>query len=404
MIWLVLGATIPSMFTCWAAAGLLRWLAPRIGLVDRPGPRKVHAAAMPTGGGLAIWVGIAVPLAVGQLAIVLLHAAGAPPASPAAAALPWFTSSPDLFARYVPGLIHQSLKLWTLLAGGTALMLLGLIDDRRGLDWRLRLAVQTLVAAVMVTLGWRADLLPGVPGAAAAISVLWIVGLVNSFNMLDNMDGLSAGVGAIAAAMLAVVMFLSPRPDSGEPQLFVGGLLLVIFGSLVGFLWHNRPPARLFMGDAGSYLVGYLLAMVTLTATFAGGGAPRHATLVPLCVLAVPIYDTASVVLIRLRQGRSLFVGDTSHFSHRLLALGMTKTQALLTIYLAAATCGLGGLLLHEVDHFGAAVVLLLVFCTLLLVAILETAGRRKGAAGINRSPEEKNSPRRHGGHGDERD
>ena len=154
----------------------------------------------------------------------------------------------------------------------------------------------------------------------------------------------------------------------------------MILGSLLGFLWHNRPPARLFMGDAGSYLVGYLLAMVTLTATFAGGAAPRHATLVPLCVLALPIYDTLSVMLIRLRQGRSPFVGDTSHFSHRLLALGMTKTQALLTIYLAAATCGLGGLLLHQVDGFGAVLVLLMVFCTLLLVAILETAGRRQGA------------------------
>ena len=204
----------------------------------------------------------------------------------------------------------------------------------------------------MVALGWRANLLAGVPGAAEVISVLWIVGLVNSFNMLDNMDGLSAGVAAIAAAVLAVVMFLSPRPDNHQPQLFVSGLLLVILGSLLGFLWHNRPPARLFMGDAGSYLVGYLLAMVTLTATFAGGGAPRHATLVPLCVLAVPIYDTLSVVLIRLRQGRSPFVGDTSHFSHRLTALGMTKTQAVLTIYLAAATCGLGGLLLHQVDRF----------------------------------------------------
>jgi UDP-GlcNAc:undecaprenyl-phosphate GlcNAc-1-phosphate transferase len=377
MIWLVLGATIPSLLVCGAAAGLLRRLAPRLGLVDRPGARKVHAAPMPTGGGLAIWLGIVVPLGLGQLALWILS--GRVVAGSAAAPPSWICSLPDLVAPHVPGLIHQSLKLWTLLAGGTALVLLGLADDRRGLDWRLRLAVETLVAAVMVALGWRANLLAGVPGAAEVLSVVWIVGLVNAFNMLDNMDGLSAGVAAIAAAMLAVVMFLSRRPDNDWPQLFVSGLLLVILGSLLGFLWHNRPPARLFMGDAGSYLVGYLLAMVTLTATFAGGAAPRHATLVPLCVLAVPIYDTLSVVLIRLRQGRSPFVGDTSHFSHRLLALGMTKWQALLTIYLAAATCGLGGLLLHQVDGFGAAVVLLMVFCALLLVAILETAGRRQG-------------------------
>ncbi len=112
------------------------------------------------------------------------------------------------------------------------------------------------------------------------------------------------------------------------------------------------------MGDAGSYLVGYLLAMATLTATFAGANLPKHAILAPLCVLAVPLYDTATVVLIRLRSGRSPFVGDKSHFSHRLVELGMTKPQAVLTIYLATATCGLGALLLHEVDALGAVVIL----------------------------------------------
>jgi len=216
------------------------------------------------------------------------------------------------------------------------------------------------------------------PWLTGAISVLWIVGLVNSFNMLDNMDGLSAGVAAIASAMLAVVMLSTPRPDNNQPQLFIAGLLLVVFGALVGFLWHNRPPARLFMGDAGSYLVGYLLAMTTLTATFAGGNQPRYAILAPLCVLAVPLYDTASVVWIRLRSGRSPFEGDKSHFSHRLVELGMSKPQAVATIYLATATCGLGALLLHQVNLVGAAVVLLMVFCTLALVAVLETAGRRR--------------------------
>jgi UDP-GlcNAc:undecaprenyl-phosphate/decaprenyl-phosphate GlcNAc-1-phosphate transferase len=155
-------------------------------------------------------------------------------------------------------------------------------------------------------------------------------------------------------------------------------LLLVLVGSLLGFLWHNRPPARLFMGDAGSYLIGYLLATTTLTATFSGGAMPRYTILAPLCVLAVPLYDTASVVLIRLRSGRSPFVGDKSHFSHRLVELGMTKPQAVLTIYLTTATCGLGALLLHEANALGAAVVVLMVACILALVAVLEIAGRRR--------------------------
>ena len=154
--------------------------------------------------------------------------------------------------------------------------------------------------------------------------------------------------------------------------------LFLLVGALMGFLVHNRPPARLFMGDAGSYFVGFCLAVMTIQATFTGNGLPRHAILAPLCVLAVPLYDTLSVLWIRLRAGRSPFVGDKSHFSHRLVELGMTPRQAVLTIYLTTATCGLGALLLHQVDLFGAGVVLLVVACTLVLIAILESAGRKR--------------------------
>jgi len=370
MTWLIVGATVPSSLVCWAAAALIRRMGPRWKLVDEPGERKIHARAMPTGGGLAIWLGIVVPFASGHVALLIASAAGTQ----------WL---PELVAPHVAGLMQQAPRLWLLLGGGTVLMLLGLVDDVRRLDWKIRLAVQVVVAITMVQCGWQLSLflefleLPSPVGAliVQTLSVLWIVVLVNSFNMLDNMDGLSAGVAAIAAAMLAAVMLVGGDPISHRPQLFVGGFLLVLFGSLLGFLWHNRPPARLFMGDTGSYLVGYLVAMATLTATFAGGHVPRHAILAPLCVLAVPLYDTFTVVLIRLRAGRSPFVGDKSHFSHRLVQLGMTETRAVLTIYLATATCGLGALLLHQVNGAGACVVLLLVGCVLVLVGILETAG-----------------------------
>jgi UDP-GlcNAc:undecaprenyl-phosphate GlcNAc-1-phosphate transferase len=370
---LILGAAGPSLIVVWLASFALRRFAPRWGLVDRPGPRKIHAAAMPTGGGLAIWLGLVLPLAVGQILLLALPEAHhlPPPGSGLSTLVPQFVRP------HLPGLLERSGRLWIMLGGGTILAILGLIDDRRGLDWRWRLAVETAVALATVALGWRMTLFLDLPWFTGALSVLWIVGLVNSFNMLDNMDGLSAGVAAIAAAMLAAVVLLVPSPLTHQPQLFVGGFLILLVGALLGFLWHNRPPARLFMGDAGSYLIGYLLATISLGATFAGSPLPKHAILAPLCVLAVPLYDTASVVLIRLRQGRSPFVGDKSHFSHRLVNLGMTKTQAVLTIYLATATCGLGALLLHQVDAVGAVVVLLLVFFTLLLVAVLEAAGRR---------------------------
>jgi len=372
VIWLILGSLIPSMAVAAVAALVVRRRAERWGLIDRPGHRKVHSKPVATGGGLAIWLGIVAPLAVGQAVLAILMATGPE-------ATGWL---PGFIAPHLPGLMEQSVKLWTLLAGGTVLLILGLIDDRRGLSWKTRLGVQTAVAVVMVAMGWRLSLFLDMPWLTGPLSVLWIVGLVNSFNMLDNMDGLSAGVAAIACAMLATVMLMAPDPVGDQPQLFVGGFLLVLVGALLGFLWHNRPPARLFMGDGGSYLIGYLVAMATLTATFAGHSVPRHAVLAPLCVLAVPLYDTITVVFIRLRSGRSPFVGDTSHFSHRLVELGMTKTQAVLTIYLATGTCGLGALLLRRVDAVGAGIILLLVGCVLVLVGILETVGRRGNGIG----------------------
>ena len=132
------------------------------------------------------------------------------------------------------------------------------------------------------------------------------------------------------------------------------------------------------MGDAGSYFIGFSLATIATVTTYAGGDLPRHAILAPICVLAVPLYDLVTVVAIRLRQGRSPFQADKSHFSHRLVELGLSKTQAVLTIYLLTATCGLGALLLHEVDQVGAVLIVLLVGCVLLLIGILETAARRR--------------------------
>ncbi len=367
MIWLLAGALVPSLFTAWAALFWIRRHAARFGLLDRPGGHKAHVQSTPAGGGLAIWLGVVAPLAAGSVALLLLLA-GDDTAS----------TLPAIVATHLDGLRDQLGNLWLLVAGGTVLMVLGLVDDRRGLDWQLRLAVQGLVAAALVAGGWRLSLFIDIPLVTAGLSVLWIVLLINAFNMLDNMDGLSGGVAAISAAILAAVLLLTPDPATSGPQLFVAGFLLVLVGSLLGFLWHNRPPARIFMGDAGAYFVGYWVALGTLMATFAGEPLPRHAILAPLCVLAVPLYDFTSVVVIRLRRGRSPFAGDTNHFSHRLVELGLSRPQAVLTIYLVTATCGLGALLLYQVDGVGAVIILLLVACVLTLIGILETTARHK--------------------------
>lgn len=375
MTWLILGAILPSLLFSWTATHVVRRRAERWGLVDQPGARKVHATPTPLGGGLAIWAGVIVPFAAGQLVLWLLIYGD----SAGLLDLAVSPHVPEFIVPHIRGLWQQSAKLWVLLGAGTLLMLLGLADDLRGLPWWLRLGVQTALATALVVGEWRLTLFIDLPWLTGALSVLWIVGLINSFNMLDNMDGLSGGIAAIAAALLAAVMLLAPDPITRQPQLFTGGFLLVLVGSILGFLWHNRPPAKIFMGDAGSYFIGFLLAMMTIIATFAVGDAPkRHAILAPLCVLAVPLYDTITVVIIRLRAGKSPFEGDKNHFSHRLVDLGLSKTQAVLTIYLTTAATGLGALLLYQVDGLGACIILLLVACVLTVIGILETTARRK--------------------------
>jgi UDP-GlcNAc:undecaprenyl-phosphate GlcNAc-1-phosphate transferase len=369
----VAGAMLPSLLTVWALTFLMRRVAPRWGLVDRPNARKVHQTPTPLGGGVAIALGVCATFLVGQLVLL------------AALASPGFGEAlPEFVRPHLPGLSARGVDLWILLGGASLLMVLGLLDDRFGLDWRLRLLVQFVVATTCVlSQGWRLTAFIEIPQFGWALSVLlsvgWIVALVNSFNMLDNMDGLSAGVAAIAAGILAAVLLVAPDPVTHRPQLFVAGFLLVLTGALLGFLWHNRPPARIFMGDAGSYFVGFCIAIATLLATYASYQSDTpHAILAPLCVMAVPLYDMTTVIWIRLREGRSPFEADKNHFSHRLVELGLTKGQAVLTIYLTTATCGLGALLLHRVDLFGALIIVLLVVCVLMIIAILESTARRK--------------------------
>jgi UDP-GlcNAc:undecaprenyl-phosphate GlcNAc-1-phosphate transferase len=368
-LWFVIASAGPSVVVALVAAYVIRRAAPSWGLVDKPAARKVHASPTPLGGGLAIWLGVVLPLLTGQI-LLWLVAGG--------------TIGDDYVPAFVrphlPGLLQQSGRLWILIGAATVLMVTGLVDDRWGLGWKVRLGVQFGVAAICVTWqDWRLTAFIDVPVVTWLLSVLWIVALVNSFNMLDNMDGLSGGVAAIAAGLLATVLLTAPAPDTQGPQLFVGGFLLVLVGALLGFLWHNRPVARLFMGDAGSYFVGFCIAVSTLLATFASyDSRAQHAILAPLCVLAVPLYDMTTVLWIRVREGRSPFQADKSHFSHRLVDLGLSKGQAVLTIYLTTATCGLGALLLHRVDAFGAGIILLLVFCVLSLIAILESTARRR--------------------------
>ncbi len=363
------GSILPSLLIALIATRLIRSYAPQLGLMDQPNSqRKVHTLPTPLGGGIGIWLGVVGTFAVGELMLVLAMNV------PAVAKI-----LPDFAREHLSGVVNQSGNLWILLAAGTVLMVLGLLDDRKGLSWQVRICVEFGVAAACVFFVKNLQLTAfmNMPWVTGLLSVFWIVAIINSFNMLDNMDGLSGGVAAISASMLAAVLLLNPDPQTNRPQLFVAGFLLVLVGAILGFLWHNKPPARIFMGDSGAYFIGFCIAVATLLATYAGYQTPkRHAILAPVVVMAVPLYDMFTVLLIRLRAGKSPFQADKNHFSHRLVDLGLTRTQAVLTVYLTTATCGLAALLLHQVELAGAIIIMLLVGCILALIGILEATAR----------------------------
>ena len=232
---------------------------------------------------------------------------------------------------------------------------LGLIDDRKHLGPWSKLVVQAaLIAFVVIFADVRIlTMLKGSLGPAGnvlsiAISILWLLAITNSFNFLDNMDGLTAGVAAICAGTL-----LGAAGSIG--QVFVSAWACLILGAVLGYLPYNFPPASTFMGDAGSLVIGFMLGTVSCLTTYVSPGVAatpatlHYQVLAPLVLMSLPMYDTLSVVLLRLRERRNPMVGDRRHFSHRLVARGMTLRNAVLTIYLCTGGTAIAAALLPRV-------------------------------------------------------
>ncbi|MDX1967734.1 MAG: MraY family glycosyltransferase [Planctomycetaceae bacterium] len=357
MVMFVAVCVLSAFWVSFLGTFLMRWLAPRWGLIDHPAARKVHVRPTPLGGGIAIWLGTVLPLVVAYLAVLALtgqqHA--------------WLPQELD---EHLGGVIYRAPRLWAVLIAASVLAAMGLLDDFRPIPWQPRLCLQFLCAAGVVACGVRATFFVENPWIGGLVSVAWFVVLVNSFNFLDNMDGLSGGIAFIVCGIFALMMLRVP----GEPRWLVAGFFLILAGSLLGFLCHNWSPARIFMGDSGSYFIGFSIAAMTVLGTFySPAAASQHVILAPFCVLAIPLYDICSVTWIRLREGRSPFQADKRHFSHRLVAMGFRPVSAVLTVHLATLTTGLGGMALYAVDTWGeAAVPVAMVVCVVLMIAVLE--------------------------------
>lgn len=371
MLVFILVCVLSALIVSWSVTALMRRIAPKIGLVDAPATRKVHQNTTPLGGGIGIFCGVVLPLLAGL--VLAYSSTDLIPESWMKPFLDWLSlEASELYE----GIRTRTGLLWKILLGGSTLFVVGLVDDWKNLSWKFRLIFQTTLACWLVYSGVKLSLFLPYPFIAELLTVIWILVLINAFNFLDNMDGLSGGIGLISASMFAILMLTHPT----DPRWLVAGLLLALVGSLLGFLWHNWHPARIFMGDAGSTFVGLLMATSTTLGTFYTTTEERAwMVLAPLCILAVPLYDFSSVLLIRLWEGRSPFQPDKKHFSHRLVALGLNSWQAVLTIHLTTLITGLAGLLLfHSQSWLSAITALLLTLGVLILIAILEMAAAKK--------------------------
>ncbi len=288
---------------------LFRRVALRLGLLDRPGNKKIHCQPTPLLGGPAI----AIALTAGVLAA---------------------------------GPVDQVSA--TILVAGGLILLLGIHDDldphAEGIRWWLRLLFQGFLAAFVIYPGISLGFLR-TPWLSLPIILVWIVGITNAFNLLDNMNGLSAGVAAIAGLTFAVLA--ARYIDVGPEQLPTARTAAALAGACLGFLpWNFR--SRIFMGDAGSLFIGFTLACLAALGSWRSPTLPTS-VIIPLLVLAYPIFDTTLVVILRLRRRQSPVVGGRDHSSHRLVNLGLGQVEAVLLIYLFSLSHALMALLVSSV-------------------------------------------------------
>jgi UDP-GlcNAc:undecaprenyl-phosphate/decaprenyl-phosphate GlcNAc-1-phosphate transferase len=327
------------------------------GHVDQPDlERKIHTQPMPLLGGVAVFAAFALNVIVNYLVVL-----------PVAAR--WNVS--DL-SEHAAGAFSVWRKLLVLLVGGLLMIALGVYDDKHDLKARPKLLGQIGIALLVATAGMRITVFIQNPVASFALTVLWIVAITNAMNFLDNMDGLCAGVGLVCAVMFGFIAAI-------QQQYFVSLLAFALAGALLGFLPHNFKPATIFLGDAGSHFIGYMLAVLPVLGTFYRPDEQTHLpVLIPLLVLAVPLFDLVMVMWIRIRHGQPVYVGDVNHISHRLVRLGLPQSWAVTLIYLITATLGLGATALLWSDLTGALIILVQSLCILAIVTLLEQLGSKR--------------------------
>jgi UDP-GlcNAc:undecaprenyl-phosphate GlcNAc-1-phosphate transferase len=309
---------LASGLISFVATPLARRLAQSINFFDNPEKRKIHLTPVPMLGGVAIYIGMVAALTMSNL--------------------------------------HPYRELTGVVGGATVVTLFGLWDDRYGMRPLVKMAGQAIAAGVLIGSGIQATLFPS-QILNVALTLLWVIGITNAINFLDNMDGLAAGITMVASGFFFAMAII-------EELGLVASLAAATLGASVGFLYYNFKPASLFMGDAGSMLLGFVLAVLGIKLKFVG--RPLSVTwMIPIVILGVPIFDATLVVISRIRRSKPVYQAGKDHTSHRLVAvLGVTQARAVMTLYLIAAVLGLLAIMLRDATSLQARALLVILAVT----------------------------------------
>ncbi len=361
MVPVLAGCAVFAFILSLGATGIARRVGDRLAAHDGQGVDgqvKAEIRRVPNTGGIGI-------------AVTLLCVLG----GTALTALFWSDSGvePSRLADLAAGVRDNSILLVSFLAGLLVIHVVGVIDDRKPLPWQPKLLVMLLVPTAVVWVSQTRvltmlDVQVGGSWFSVLITALWFAVVMNAMNFLDNMDGLAGGLGAIVSAGLVAIAVLNE-------QWIIGAGSAVLLGACVGFLPHNFPRARVFMGDGGSLSLGFTIAFLTVRLNYAdseNGDTQWHLLFVPFVLLAIPLYDFVSVVVLRLSQGKSPFVGDLQHFSHRMARRGLGSRGAVISIWILAAITGAGAVVMSRSEPWQAALILGQTLAVICLIAYLE--------------------------------
>ncbi len=317
-------------------------LARLLGMVDVPdGARKLHEAPAVLAGGMAVGVGVCVTY------MLLPYGRG---------------------------------EMAPLVAGGLVILFLNMLDDARGLPAGLRFVVECIVALYLAVWWDRISFMPsGIVGDAVEIfiTVLWFVGMANAFNYVDGLDGLAAGLGLIAGVFFGSTLFLEP------PQYVLGAFSFGLAASCGGFLPHNfRRRRKVFLGDSGSVLIGFLLAGIAVKGDW--GTDAVIGISIPLLILGVPLFDMCFTTVMRIAEGKVRTVGEWlryagfDHFHHYLLHLGLSRSGTVLFIWTVGIVLGVSGLLVRNDTTWEGVMAMLQGGLIFMIIGILMVMGRKR--------------------------